>query len=75
MRGNFDKIIGKTIKHVYCRDNEQAPRGQIFLVFDDDTNFEIYAESGLRGCSGPDGGGLQAVLSRYQPRGKGELFE
>ena len=42
MRGKFEDIIGKTITDVYCQENSTSPRGQIFLLFDDDTSFEIY---------------------------------
>ncbi len=74
MRGNFEKILGKTISDVYCRVNEGSPPYQIFLIFDDDTYFEIYAYGNLKGAGGIDIGGLDKVLSLNHLKGEGVIF-
>ncbi len=73
MRGSFDKIIGKTISSVYCRDNDKDPEGQIFLLFDDDTYYEIYAHGSLKGAGGVDKGSIENILNSSLPPGKGEV--
>ena len=74
MRGSFEKIIGKTITNVYCRDNKDDPEGQIFLIFDDNTYYEIYAYGSLKGASGLDKGYIKDVIKSCLPPGDGEIF-
>ena len=66
MRGKFEDIIGKTITDVYCQENSTSPRGQIFLLFDDDTSFEIYSDGSLKGGSRLDKGDLNHI-KKYNP--------
>ena len=61
MRGKFEDIIGKTITDVYCQENSTSPRGQIFLLFDNETSFEIYADGSLKSASGLDKGDLNHI--------------
>ena len=75
MRGSFEKIIGKTISGVYTRDNENDPQGQMFLLFDDDTYFEIYGYGSMKGAGGIDKGDLDKVMSLNLPSGKGEVHK
>ena len=46
MKEGIKETIGKTIAGVVIAQNKQrAPHQQIFLVFDDETSYEIYGES------------------------------
>lgn len=74
MRGQFDQILGKTITDVYCRKNKSDPEGQIFLVFDDETYFEIYAYRELKGANGIDKGDLNTVINLNSPVGKEYIY-
>ena len=74
MRGSFEKIVGKTISGVYCRENERNPQWQIFLLFDDGVYFEIYADGLLRGPGGVDKGALEEVLNLNQSPGAREVM-
>ena len=67
MRGKFEDIIGKTITDVYCQENSTSPRGQVFLLFADDTSFEIYSDGHLNGASGLDKGDLNHI-KKYNPQ-------
>jgi len=67
MSGQFNKIIGKTITGVYCRENEITPKGQVFITFDDGTYFEMYTMSDeIKGTKGLNTGVLDDVVSLNQ---------
>jgi hypothetical protein len=56
-------LIGKRIADVVWRKNgTHSPRHQLFLVFEDDTHYEIYAPERLKPAGGVDSGGLEHVL-------------
>ncbi len=62
MKDGIKEIIGKTVSSVVIAYNEnRPPRHQIFLVFDDETSYEIYGES-FTCCSGVVGKGIERVL-------------
>ena len=69
MKGAFEQLLGKTISAVYCRENESTPNGQVFLIFDDDTHFELYSPTVLHGAGGIDSGGLEKVRNLNFPKG------
>lgn len=42
MKSYIEQIVGKTIAGVIVREADSEPRRQVFLVFTDDTHFELY---------------------------------
>lgn len=45
MKGAFEQLKGKTIQSVIIGQyNAGSPRHQLFLIFDDDTSFEVFVE-------------------------------
>jgi len=70
MSGHFHKLIGKTITGVYCRENLITPKGQVFLVFEDGTYFEMYTMSeAIKGTKGLNNGALDDVVALNHPDG------
>jgi len=54
--------VGKTISGVLVKESDRLPRLQLFLIFEDDTYFEIYSQTGdMSGASRLSfGGGADA---------------
>ena len=69
MKGAFEEIIGKTISGVYCRQNENMPKTQIYLTFDDGTYMEIYSNNLMSASSHIDKGDIDFVRNTVHPRG------
>jgi hypothetical protein len=44
MKSYIEEIVGKTIAGVIVTEGEREPRQQVFLVFTDDTHFELYGQ-------------------------------
>jgi hypothetical protein len=44
MKSYIEQIVGKTIAGVVVRDAHSEPKRQVFLVFTDDTHFELYGD-------------------------------
>ena len=44
MKSYIEQIVGKTIAGVIVREADSEPRRQVFLVFTDDTHFELYGQ-------------------------------
>ncbi len=42
MKSYIEQIVGKTIAGVVVREADSDPKRQVFLVFTDDTHFELY---------------------------------
>jgi hypothetical protein len=63
-------ILGKTIKGVVAKYNTEpsSPYASIFLVFSDDTAFEIYSNSSMNFAKGLWGGGMEFVRSYISGR-------
>lgn len=62
MKGAFEQLVGKTIQSVIISQyNAGSPRHQFFLIFDDDTSFEVFGEE-FRGANALDARGEEAVL-------------
>lgn len=59
------QIVGKRISAVVVKEGH-APDWQLFLVFDDDSSYEIYGRGGLATASGVDLGGIEAVRRYFQ---------
>ena len=54
MKDGFKDIVGRQIAAVVVAANEKRPpRSQVFLVFTDDTCFELYGDA-FTGCAGID---------------------
>ena len=48
IKKSLQELVGKTIKNiVICKNSESEPKGQLFLVFDDGTSFEFWANHDL----------------------------
>ena len=48
IKKSLQQLVGKTIKNiVICKNSETEPKGQLFLVFDDGTSFEFWANHDL----------------------------
>lgn len=63
MKDGIKKIVGKTISAVVVAEKERgAPENQVFLVFSDNTSFELYGAFNV--ASGTDPGGIEAAC-RY----------
>jgi len=43
MKAEIQKIIGKTIKGVVVAEGFRGPQSQLFLIFTDNTFYEIYS--------------------------------
>jgi hypothetical protein len=63
MKDGIKQIVGKTISAVVIANNVRRPHHQIFLVFDDETSYEIYGDS-FTCAGGIDKKGIDRVL-RY----------
>ena len=61
MREKFEDIICKTITDVYYQENSTSSLGQIFLLFDDETSFEICVGGSLKSAGGLDKGDLNHI--------------
>jgi hypothetical protein len=56
------EIVGKRIVGIVVKENKlAAPPRQVFLIFDDETNFEFYAGCEVTWTSGVRPGGLDWV--------------
>ena len=62
MKGAFEQLKGKTIRSIIISEyNAGSPRHQFFMVFDDDTSFEVFGEE-FRGANKLDDRGEETVL-------------
>jgi len=74
VRGAFDKIVGKRIKGVVIKEAYPSPDAQIFILFADNTYFEIYGGE-MHGAKDVYKGGLDEVKSYMAGKGRGITFE
>lgn len=74
VRGAFDKIVGKQIKGVVIKEAYPSPDAQIFILFADNTYFEIYGGE-MHGAKDVYKGGLEEVKSYMAGKGRGITFE
>jgi len=58
---SLKEILGKSVKGVIVKENikGQYPRMSLFLVFSDDTYYEIYSDGSLDFAGGIDQGGME----------------
>ena len=71
MRDAIEQIVGKTISGVVVKKRDTFPRSQVFILFSDNTYYELYGEV-IKGAGGIDRGGLEAVL-KYMPEAEIEF--
>ena len=75
MKHAFGSIVGKRIKGVVVKEADSPPTCQVFLVFSDDTHYELYTPSGdIRGTGGVDEGGFEHV-KKYMSSHSRIVFE
>lgn len=74
MKGAFEKILGKRIRGVVVKEGSGSPPNQIFLLFSDNTYFEIYGDI-MSGTTGVDKGDLEEVRSYIRGPGREITFE
>ncbi len=68
MKTEIKKIIGKTIKGVAVGEGQRGAQSQIFIIFTDNTFYEIYSENQISVASGLKQGGINAVLKSLPPK-------
>ena len=61
------QLLGKQICGAVVKEGDRMPRMQVFLVFDDDTYYEMYTDSTMFGTGGVDDGDIEHVR-RYMPK-------
>lgn len=62
MKDAIKDIVGKRIKGVVVKYGKESPTSQVFLIFTDDTHYELWTPSDeIFGCGGIDKGGLEVV--------------
>lgn len=63
MKDAIRRIVGRTIKGVVVKESDprlgHLPKTQVFLIFADDSYYELYGE--IRGAGGVDTGGIEDV--------------
>lgn len=67
MKSGIENIIGKTVSNVVVADKEKPPYRQVFLVFSDNTYFELYGK--FTGAGGVDRGGVEDVIEYAEKMG------
>ena len=67
IKGDWNSIVGRRIVAiVVCQRTEHQPRVSIHLVFDDDSEFEVYCQMGdIAGSSYLRRGSLPEVISYF----------
>jgi hypothetical protein len=60
------QLLGKRICGAVVKEGDRMPRMQVFLIFDDDTYYEMYTDSSIFGTGGVDKGDIEHVR-QYMP--------
>jgi len=68
MKSAIKGIVGKRISGVIVKENESRPGEQVFLLFDDNTYYETYADGPLGMAGGIDKGGAAEVRNYMSNR-------
>jgi len=62
MKDGIKEILGKTVTGVIAKERAGVPQSQVFLVFSDNTWFELYCtDSVISGTGGLREGGMDQV--------------
>ena len=74
MKEAIKEIVGKTIKGVIVTEGKESPQSQVFLVFSDNTYYELYTPGSttISGAGGIDKGGMQKARD-YASRSPNEI--
>jgi len=67
MKPEIQEIIGKTIKGVVVAKGLRGPQSQLFLIFRDNTFYEIYSDDNISGASQAKKGDIRVVLKSIPP--------
>ena len=63
----FRNILGKRVAGLVVTQCGVSPERQLFLIFDDNTHYELFG-SDVRGCKGVDPGGFDEVRTHVHSR-------
>ena len=55
------RLLGKRICGAVVKEGDRMPRMQMFLIFDDDTYYELYTDATICGNGGVDEGDIEHV--------------
>jgi len=69
MKSYIEQIVGKTIAGIVIREADTDPRRKVFLVFTDDTHFELYGQYFAFGKHLYPGG-IEYVIKSAEPGAK-----
>lgn len=61
MKGEFSELLGKTITGVQVREDTLLHTSQLFLVFDDNTYFEVYSDGLINGIHSIYPGNMRTI--------------
>ena len=67
LKDGLSQLLGKRICGAVVKKGDRLPRMQVFLIFDDDTYYEIYTDSIIYGTGGVDKGDIEHVR-QYMPQ-------
>ena len=60
----LEKIVGKEISRIVLKERDKTPKWQLFLLFSDNTYFELYSDEPFATTKDVDRGGIDEV-TRY----------
>lgn len=69
LKDGLSQLLGKRICGAVVKEGDRMPRMQVFLIFDDDTYYEMYTDSSIFGAGGIDQGNIENVRL-YMPAQK-----
>jgi hypothetical protein len=68
----FKGVVGKRIQGVLVAGHPRPPRNQVFLVFNDETYYELFGDA-ISSIKGTDSGGMDQAQSYAQKWKEGEI--
>jgi len=75
MKDTVAAIVGKRITHVVTTESDKPPKSQVYLIFDDDTHFELFSTDGYISCSSRlYVGGKDYLIGHTPPARLGFIF-
>ena len=66
LKDALPELLGKRICGAVVKQGGRSPRMQLFLVFDDDTWYELYSDEVIHGTGGLNQGNIENVR-QYMP--------
>ena len=74
MRESIKEILGKTITGIVVAESPRTPEMQVFMLFSDDTYFELFGVgNGFTCAGGVDPGGIDKVHSYLSKFNQAEI--